>query len=180
MRIVYEFSHLGGSEILAANFPQHNQDIIEAINSIRDPGKTKVSREKTKAGRMLYEPAVVNGLFREAFRAREWAELKQRFQVEIPGHPVLVRGFKQCDFYKSPILCEVQLGKYFAMLYDLMKFQYFHLEREIKVGVEIVPARSLARQMSTGVSNGEMLIGDLIRLRGSLPAVPVKVVLVDF
>lgn len=180
MRIVYEYSHLGGTEILAANFPDHNREINEVIASVTDPGKTKRSREKTKRGQMLYKPARLNALFREAFRGRGWDELKQSFQVEIPDHPERVRGFKQCDFYKAFILCEVQLGKYFAMLYDLMKFQYFHLEREIRVGVEIVPARSLARQMSTGVSYGEMLVADLIRLRGSFPAVPVKVILVDF
>lgn len=46
--------------------------------------------------------------------------------------------------------------------------------------MEIVPAGALARQMSTGVSKGEMLVADLIRLRGSFPAVPVKVILIDF
>lgn len=94
MRIVYEYSHLGGSEILAAKYPAHHRDINDVIASIQEPGKTKRSKEKTQHGKMLYGPALLNGLFKEAFRHLGWNELKQPFQVEIPNHPVPIRGVK--------------------------------------------------------------------------------------
>ena len=77
------------------------------------------------------------------------------------------------------MLVEVQLGKYFAMFYDLAKFQYFFNENKCDVGVEIVPANSLKRQMSSGVAYGEQLIYDIERLRRHFPAVPIKVILID-
>jgi len=107
-------------------------------------------------------------------------ELKDRFDIEIPGHPYKIRGnYKQVDFAKDSILCEVQFGKYFSMFYDLAKFQYFFNELSCEVGVEIVPAHRLKTQMSTGVAYGEQLIFDIGRLRRHFPAVPVKVILID-
>ena len=65
------------------------------------------------------------------------------------------------------------------MFYDLAKFQYFFIELNCEVGVEIVPAHRLKTQMSTGVAYGEQLIFDIGRLRRHFPAVPVKVILID-
>lgn len=65
------------------------------------------------------------------------------------------------------------------MFYDMAKFQYFFNDERAEVGVEIVPCKNLQREMSSGVSYGEQLIGDILRLRRHFPAVPVKVILID-
>ena len=88
-------------------------------------------------------------------------------------------AFKQVDFVKDKILCEVQLGKYAFMFYDLAKFQYFYNKGKAEVGVEIVPCHALQREMSSGVSFGEQLIYDLTRIGRNFPSVPVKIILVD-
>ena len=80
---------------------------------------------------------------------------------------------------KDRVLAEVQLGKYFAMFYDMAKFQYFYNEGKAELGIEIVPCHRLHKEMSTGVSYGEQLIYDIERLRRTFPAVPVKVILID-
>ena len=177
MRKVSEYSHLGGLEILKERFHILNNEIDKVISGVT-PQKTKVSQEKTKKGKLLYNPRTLNSDFEKQFRQFGWAELRDKFSIptatgEIPG------AFKQVDFVKQKILCEVQLGKYAFMFYDLAKFQYFYNQDKAEVGVEIVPSHQLQRQMSSGVSYGEQLIYDLQRIGRNFPSVPVKIILVD-
>jgi len=179
MKIVYEYSHLGGSEILIVRYPQHNQEINEAIAEI-EAQKSKVSKEKTRQGENLYSPVAINQGFREAFTARGYKELKDTYNITIPNASIKIPGvFKQIDFAKDKVLVEIQFGKYAFMFYDMAKFQYFFNENKADVGVEIVPCHALHRQMSSGVSYGEQLVYDIERLKRHFPAVPVKVILVD-
>lgn len=50
---VYEYSHLGGSEILQVRYPAINAAIDNVIAAVRVDTRTKVSREKTNAGEQL-------------------------------------------------------------------------------------------------------------------------------
>lgn len=59
MRVVYEYSHLGGSEILQVRYPECERDIYEVIASV-SAQRSKVSEEKTKRGRLLYSPRDMN------------------------------------------------------------------------------------------------------------------------
>lgn len=180
MHKIFEYSHLGGAEILAVRYPKLNQEIDDVIDSIRNVGRLKISKEKTKVGRALYSPVDLNSRFEREFGKRGYKELIDRFDISIPGHAYQVKGnFKQVDFAKDGVLCEVQFGKYFSMFYDLAKFQYFFNENRCEVGVEIVPTHRLHKEMSSGTSYGEMLVFDIGRLRRHFPAVPVKVILVD-
>ncbi|HID29521.1 MAG TPA: BstYI [Desulfobacterales bacterium] len=179
MRVVYEYSHLGGSEILQVRYPDHEREIYEIIAEVAAQ-RTKVSKEKTMRGRLLYSPKDMNRQFREAFAARGYRQLRDTYTVTIPDSSVVIRGaFKQIDFVKGKVLVEVQFGKYAFMFYDMAKFQYFFNENKADVGVEIVPCHALHKQMSTGVSYGEQLVYDIERLKRHFPAVPVKVILID-
>ena len=180
MRIVHDYSHLGGAEILLVHHKAIRQEITDVIRSIGKLPKTKKSKEATKKGRMLYSPKEANARFREEFRKREYRELRDRYTIEIPGHDAKITGaYKQIDFVKDEILIEVQFGKYAFMFYDLAKFQYFFNEQKAKVGVEIVPCHAMQQQMSSGVSYGEHLVYDIERLKRHFPAVPVWVILID-
>jgi hypothetical protein len=177
---VYEYSHLGGSEILQVRFPEINAEIDTVIQEVSISIPTKVSRERTSAGAMLFSPKELNAAFRVAFRSRGFNEMKDRYSIQIPRLDKVIRGaYKQVDFVKDAVLIEVQFGKYAFMFYDMAKFQYFFNESKADVGVEIVPCHALHSQMSTGVSYGEQLVYDIERLRKHFPAVPVKVILVD-
>lgn len=179
MKIVYEYSHLGGTEILKVRFPDCEREIYEVIEEIT-ANKTKISREKTMLGKELYSPKDMNAQFKKAFSSRGYVELKDTYTITIPNSEAKIVGaFKQIDFVKGNVLVEVQFGKYAFMFYDMAKFQYFFNENKADVGVEIVPCHSLSRHMSTGVSYGEQLIYDIERLKRHFPAVPVKVILVD-
>lgn len=180
MDIVYTYSHLGGEEILLVRHPNLYKEIVGVIKGINNPGKSKISKEKTMKGKTLYSPPELNNLFKENFNKSGWSELKDFYDIKIPNYPHVVKGaYKQCDFYKNDVLIEVQFGKYAFMFYDLAKFQYFYNQGKIKLGVEIVPCHFLQKQMSTGVSYGEQLVYDLERLNKNFPSVPVMIVLVD-
>jgi len=180
MEKVFEYSHLGGAEILRSRFPDVERDLDGVITSIQGVTKTKESKEKTKVGQMLYSPKDLNRRFKEALDEKGFREIRDRYPVEIPGHAYRIEGcFKQVDFHRDGVLVEVQFGKYPFMFYDLFKFQYFFSEGRAEVGVEIVPSHRMHRQMSSGVSYGEQMIGDILRLRRHFPSVPVKIILID-
>src|SRR3972149_2617421 len=179
MRILYEYSHLGGAEILQLRYPKLNDEIYDVIAKVK-PQRTKASKEKTKRGKMLFAPVDMNAQFKKYFRENDFKEMKDSYTIEIPNYETKIVGaYKQIDFVKQSVLVEVQFGKYAFMFYDMAKFQYFFNENLAEVGVEIVPAHALSRQMSSGVSYGEQLIYDIRRLKRHFPAVPVKVILVD-
>jgi hypothetical protein len=48
MKIVYEYSHLGGSEILLVRYPEINNQIYETIKNVA-ARRIKESKEKTLA-----------------------------------------------------------------------------------------------------------------------------------
>jgi hypothetical protein len=179
MRIVYEYSHLGGAEVLQVRYPDCDREIYEVVAEV-EARRTKISKEKTMRGKALYSPKDMNRQFRELFTNRGYQELRDTYTITIPNSEVAIPGaFKQIDFVKGKVLVEVQFGKYAFMFYDMAKFQYFFNENKADVGVEIVPCHALKRQMSTGVSYGEQLVYDIERLKRHFPAVPIKVMLVD-
>ncbi|MGQ9501714.1 MAG: BglII/BstYI family type II restriction endonuclease [Anaerolineae bacterium] len=179
MRIVYEYSHLGGLEIMMVRYPDHLKEIFEVVRNVR-PVRSKISREKSALGKELYSPVEINRQFREGFAIRGSHEIRGVYTITLSGSSVSIPGaFKQIDFVKDRVLVEVQFGKYAFMFYDMAKFQYFFNENKADVGVEIVPCHALHKEMSSGVSYGEQLVYDIERLRRHFPAVPVYVLLVD-
>ena len=180
MRIVYEYSHLGGSEILQVRYPDINREITGVIKGITGLKKLKMSKEKTMPGEMLYSPKDLNDRLAHAFHKLGFREIRDTYTIQLPNYkPRVVGAFKQVDFVKRRILVEAQFGKYAFMFYDMAKFQYFFNENKADVGVEIVPCHAMHKQMSTGVSYGEQLVYDIERLKRHFPAVPVKIILID-
>lgn len=179
MKVVYEYSHLGGAEILQVRYPTIDKEIYNIISSV-SANRLKESKEKQKKGKMLYAPLDMNSQFKEKFNNNNFLELKDTYDITIPNSEIKISGaFKQIDFVKEKVLIEVQFGKYAFMFYDMAKFQYFFNENKADVGIEIVPCHNLHRSMSSGVSYGEQLVYDIERLKRHFPAVPVKVMLVD-
>lgn len=179
MKINYEYSHLGGSEILMVRFPEIDQEIYQVIERVK-ASRTKESREKTKKGELLYSPIEMNRQFSDALNRLGYRELRDTYSITLPMSETVVTGaYKQIDFVKNRVLVEVQFGKYAFMFYDMAKFQYFFNENKADVGVEIVPSHALHKNMSSGVSYGEQLIYDIERLKRHFPSVPVKIILID-
>jgi len=71
-------------------------------------------------------------------------------------------AFREMDFVKSKLGVEVQFGKYAFMVYNVCaKMTIFNKLGYIDCGVEIVPVKAFAEEMSTGVSYFEQFIWDL-------------------
>lgn len=71
-------------------------------------------------------------------------------------------AFREMDFVKNRMGVEVQFGKYAFMVYNVCaKMTIFHKLDVIDVGIEVVPVKEFANEMSTGVSYFEQFVWDL-------------------
>ncbi len=156
MKVVNEFSHKGGKEYISEHFGTELQEIYQVIESIDlDAFRTKVSKEKTMPGEMLYSPRELNIAFKEEFNKFGWFSNR----INLPwGNG----AFREMDFVKNRLGVEVQLGKYAFMAYNVSaKMTIFHNLNVIDAGVEIVPMKNMADLMSSGVSYFEQIKWDL-------------------
>jgi hypothetical protein len=143
------------------------ESIIKDVNARRC--KTKESKEKTMPGKILYSPVALNKAFKTGFYSKGWENKK--VQCEYPSdyykkgytQQELRRGaFRDMDFVKGKVGVEVQFGKYAFMVYNVCaKMTVFHNLGFINGGIEIVPVKKFADEMSTGVSYFEQFVWDL-------------------
>jgi hypothetical protein len=165
---IYSFN--GGRETLESKFVNELREIeqiIAAVDSTRH--KTKVSQEKTMPGRILYRPGSLNKAFQVEFEARQWQRHKvpceYPTQYYVSGYTSYLSSkgaFREIDFIKKRLGVEVQFGKYAFMVYNVCaKMTIFHKLGLIDAGVEIVPIKAFADEMSTGVSYFEQFVWDL-------------------
>ena len=200
MKIVQFYSHLNGYEFLMFRKPQLWSEIKGTIEKIdASLAFNKISDEKTRRGKVLYSPAVLNALFKDEFTNLEWKEMRtsyyvtadlgiarqtvdirnpqeQRQYIEKAGG-FAYRTYNQVDFVKERVAIEVQFGKYFAVQYDLhVKHTFFYGRGDIDVGVEIIPMHSLVEQMSSGPAWYENELTNIVREGRSNPSVPIILV----
>ncbi len=184
MRIGGVYSFNKGAEIVAANYATALAEVKDVIAGVDiQLFKTKASLEKTKSGRLLYHPASVNLAFRERFSTYGWRT--HRVSCDYPADfytpdympKRTIRGaFREMDFVKERVGVEVQFGKYAFMVYNVCaKMTIFHNEGVIDVGIEIVPLKELADEMSSGVSYFEQFVWDLERRGVSNIDIPVLI-----
>lgn len=170
MRILGRYSFNGGAEEIERQRPHLLREVEEIIVAVDDSlHRTKASKEKTMPGRMLFNPTELNKVFKQEFTAREWASVKVpcEYPTEfyVAGYSSKRPGagaFREMDFVKEELGIEVQFGKYAFMVYNVCaKMTIFHKLGHIELGVEIVPVKSFADHMSTGVSYFEQFVWDL-------------------
>jgi len=84
------------------------------------------------------------------------------------------------DFIKDALGVEVQFGKYSFMVYNVAaKMTIFRNLGHIDAGVEIVPVKRFAAEMSSGVSYFEQFVWDLEQRGIADIDVPVLILGVD-
>lgn len=165
---IYSFNR--GKEVVEVGYPAELNEVkqvIAAIDVVQH--RTKISREKTMSGRILYNPRSLNRAFREEFEARGWTKCRVVCEYS-PAHytsgftnTASSKGaFREMDFVKNRVGVEVQFGKYAFMVYNVCaKMTIFHKLGAIDVGIEVVPIKLFADEMSTGVSYFEQFVWDL-------------------
>lgn len=202
MKVVETYSHQNGLEFLIVHKGYPWEEIEEVIASVdAEACKTKVSKEKTKRGTVLYSPVEMNAKFAELLKARDWNESRasywmtrseklirktlsmspeeQKSEIEAAGETP-IGSYNQTDFVKDRVAVEVQFGKYSFVAYDVfVKHMAFYVGDQIDVGIEILPMKSLQSQMSSGVPYYEKGFYDVVRQGRGVPAVPLVIVGVE-
>lgn len=199
MRIVETYSHLNGLEFLLVHKPELWKEVREVIAHIDGEAcKTKVSKEKTMEGRLLYSPIDMNRAFKAELESLSWNESRvgywvtkderlirktltmppeeQKKEIEATGDTPIF-SYNQTDFIKDRVAIEVQFGKYSFVAYDLfVKHLAFYVGDKIDVGIEILPMKSLQSQMSSGIAYYEGELYNVIRQGRGVPAVPLVLI----
>ena len=163
MEIIAEFSFNKGKEFIEKNHRVELQELREIITLVdASRFKTKVSKEKTMEGRLLYNPKELNNEFKRLLKERGWKKRRIQVKTLVPEIGEEHKGFREMDFVKNKLGVEIQFGKYAFMVYNVAaKMTIFHNLGFIDMGVEIVPMKQFANNMSTGVSYFEQFVWDL-------------------
>jgi hypothetical protein len=198
MKIAETYSHLNGLEFLIVHKPALWKEIQDVIATV-DAGKckTKVSKEKTMKGELLFSPIDMNAAFKRLLRLKKWEESRvsywvtrseklirktlamsaaeQKKEIEAAGEKAIF-SYNQTDFVKDRVAVEVQFGKYSFVAYDLfVKHLAFYVRDEIDVGIEILPMKSLQNHMSSGVAYYEGEFYNVVRQGRGVPSVPLVI-----
>jgi hypothetical protein len=170
MRIAGRYSFNQGAEQVSARYPRLLVEIEDIIEQVEAAGlKTKVSKEKTMPGTMLFDPRALNREFKREFAQRGWTSVRVMcdystdfYVSDAPARKPPKGAFREMDFVKDKLGVEVQFGKYAFMVYNVCaKMTIFRNLGYIDAGVEIVPVKAFAEQMSSGVSYFEQFVWDL-------------------
>mgnify|MGYP006082354733 CR=1 FL=1 len=199
MKIKFTYSHLNGFEWLLHHHPQLWEEIKESIENVdSEKCKTKTSKEKTMRGKVLYSPIDMNSEMKKEFEIRGWGEERYTYYVtddhkitrnivnlpssdqkriieESGAIPIL--SYHQTDFVKNRVSVEVQFGKYPFIEFDLfVKHLGFFVGDEIDLGIEIIPAKSLQSEMSSGPGYYERTLSHILRQGRGNPSVPLIII----
>ena len=196
MQISEVYSHLNGLEYLLIHKKHLWDELQKVLSSINaEKCKTKISKEKTKKGQVLYSPKDINKEFRETLNQKNWRESRvsywvtkneklirktltmsenmQKKEIEKAGENP-IRSYNQTDFLKDRIAVEVQFGKYPFVAYDLfVKHLAFYIGDTIDVGIEILPMKFLQKSMSSGIAYYEGELYNIVRQGRGVPTVPI-------
>lgn len=194
MKIVATYDFNGGKAAVQNKYSAELLQIQSVINAIdASIYKTKESTEKTMMGRMLFSPMELNKAFKREFSKPVngcWSNHKvlcdytygEYTQDYIKSQSSRGQPFRDMDFVKpnTKLGIEVQFGKYAFMVYNVCaKMTIFSNMGVIDTGVEIVPVKNFADEMSTGVSYFEQFAWDLEHRGTSNIDVPVLILGID-
>ena len=202
MKIKEVYSHLNGLEYLMVRKKGMWKEIQEVVSAVDAKScKTKVSKEKTMAGKLLYSPKAMNANFKKLLVGKNWEESRvsywvtrseklirqtmslppaeQKKEIVAAGEEPIF-SYNQTDFVRDRVAVEVQFGKYSFVAYDLfVKHLAFYVRDQIDVGIEILPMKSLQANMSSGPGYYEGELYNVIRQGRGVPAVPLVIIGVE-
>jgi hypothetical protein len=202
MQVAKKHSHLNGEEWLLVHERDIYQEILDVIQGI-DAAKcrTKISKEKGMIGKALYSPIALNKEFDGRFSSLGWKstrytyyvahnfeqleamanmslEQQKQYLLDNGAEPIL--SYNQTDHVKRSIAIEVQFGKYAFVAYDLfVKHLAFYAGRIIDVGIEILPTKTMQKEMSSGIAYYEGELHNVLRHGRSNPPVPLVIIGVE-
>lgn len=199
MKIAQKHSHLNGEEFLIVHHPDLYKEIEDAIASVdAEEFRTKISKEKTMAGKLLYSPKEINGALKEVFQKKGWSESRYSYYITLDrslmekslsmpasdqrkflvehGEDQPIYSYNQTDFVKDEVAIEVQFGKYSFVAFDLfVKHMMFYTGGVINLGIEVLPTKAMQSEMSSGPAYFEGEVYNVLRQGRSSPPVPLLI-----
>jgi hypothetical protein len=153
MRIVEEYSYKNAKELVEKHYSAELQDIRGILGAVTEKGH----RSPSGNGRLL--PGAVKRTLRQKFSEHGWD--RQRVKVEMLNAPKRA-VYREIEFVKTRLGVDVQFGKLALIAYSVTaKMPIFHDEDLIDVGIQLVPVKDLAHEMSSGVAYFEQFVWDL-------------------
>ena len=154
MNISKTYSHFNGLEHLFV----HKRNILEELKII--VSSVDAEKCKTKSGEKSYSPTQINKEFKKSFSQKNWKA-----------------SHNQTDFMKDRVVVETQFRKHPSVNYDLLaKHLAFYVGDTIDVGIEILPMKSLQKNMSSGVAYYEGELYNVVHQERGVPAVPIVLI----
>lgn len=170
MKIAATYSFNNGKEEITSRYAHLLPEVNAAIKAVdASQHKTKKSKEKTMPGQILYSPVSINKAFKVELKKNNWTPIKVHCEYPTTYYlddykirAKLKGAFREMDFVKEKLGIEVQFGKYSFMVYNVCaKMTIFRNLGHIDCGIEIVPVKTFALEMSSGVSYFEQFVWDL-------------------
>ncbi len=188
MIVAARYSFNKGLEITSERYSHLLAELEAAISLIHaEDHRSKQSQEKTMMGQLLYSPSSLNKAFKIALGQQGWTShrvncqySKDYYTPEYAAATTARTGFREMDFVKEKLGIEVLFGKYSFMVYNVAaKMTIFRNLGVIDAGIEVVPVKRFASQMSSGVSYFEQFVWDLENRGVSNIDIPVLILGID-
>src|SRR5208283_6206446 len=104
MKIVQTYSHLNGLEYLLVHKKKLWNEVRQVIQSVDGNAcKTKVSKEKTMSGELLFSPIDMNSAFSHLLTKRGWSESRVNYWVTQSERLIRQTLSKSADEQKAEI-----------------------------------------------------------------------------
>jgi hypothetical protein len=199
LKIKHIYSHMNGLEWIQVHHPKTFDIIKKSIENVdSEKCRTKVSKEKTMKGKILYSPKMMNKEIRKQLNKEKWDE--KRYSYYVTSDPKITKeivhlpsekqkstisknnitpisSYHQIDFVKDRISVEVQFGKYPFIEFDLfVKHLGFYIGEDIDLGIEIIPTKKLQSEMSSGPGYYERVLTHILRQGRVSPPVPLIII----
>jgi hypothetical protein len=188
MRIAGRYSFNNGEGAVRSKYAPLLSEVEHAIANIDAAAcKIKKSEEKTMPGQLLYSPKALNKQFKNQLFPLGWKAVRvpctyatEFYEKDYTPKALRKGAFREMDFVKEKLGVEVQFGKYSFMVYNVAaKMTIFSNLAHIDTGIEVVPVKALASEMSSGVSYFEQFVWDLEKRGVSNIDVPVLILGID-
>jgi len=186
---IYSFNN--GKEAIVQQHRQQLDEVLQVIQAV-DAEHCQVRMTRKVSSRKQYSTSDLNNAFREQFLARSWQNYRVAVEYSkhyyLPGYIPRTESSeeqlpsKEMDFVKNRLGIEMQFdkGPFKDIIYDVCeKMTIFANLDVIDCGIEIVPVKGLAEEMSTGVSYFEQFVWDLEHRGVADIDIPVLIIGID-
>jgi len=188
VNICGKYFHNNGLSVLEREYNELLEEVIDIINGISaSECRIHNNKGKTTSGHVRYNRSSLNVMFKEQFIKYGWKDQKVNCDYSTIffeengrfGHSIK-SGFLEMDFVKDGLGVDMHLGECALPIYSgCAKMTIFHNLGFIEAGIEIVPTKNFADEMSTGVSYFEQFVWDLEQRGVSDIDIPVLILGID-